>query len=62
MEEEHTLTIIRLILSTNLTLIQLKDSLKFFVFPTETMAHVRDAQLWKNQDKHYIWEYYTLSY
>ena len=34
MEGEHTPTIIRLILLTDLALIQLKDSLKFFIFPT----------------------------
>jgi len=34
MEEEHTTTIIWLILSKDLALIQLKNSLKFFVFPT----------------------------
>jgi len=34
MEEEHTPTIIRLILSMHLALIQLKDSLLiFFIFP-----------------------------
>ena len=32
--EEHTPTIIRLILSMDLALIQLIDSFKFFVFPT----------------------------
>ena len=32
MEREHTPTIIRLILSTDLALIQLKDSFKFFTF------------------------------
>ena len=35
MEGEHTPTIILLILSTDLTLIQPKDSLKFFVFPID---------------------------
>ena len=34
MEGEHTPTIIPLILSTDLALIQLKDSFKFFIFPT----------------------------
>jgi len=34
MEGEYTPTIIRLILSTDLVIIQLKDSLKFFVFLT----------------------------
>ena len=36
MEGEYIPTIIRLILSTDLTLIRLKDSLKFSVFPTGT--------------------------
>ena len=34
MEGEYIPTIIQLILSTDLALIQLKDSLKFFLFPT----------------------------
>ena len=33
MEKEHTPTIIRLILSTDLALMKLKVSLKFFIFP-----------------------------
>ena len=34
MEGEHTPTIIQLILSTDLAVIQLKDSHLFFIFPT----------------------------
>ena len=39
MEGEHTPNITHLILSMDLALIQLKNSLKFFVFPTLITHH-----------------------
>ena len=40
MEGEHTPTIIQLIQSMDLTVIQLKDSHLFFIFPTLNTSHI----------------------
>jgi len=44
MEGEHTPTIIQLIRSTDLVVIQFKDSHIFFIFPTKVSEYLRSPR------------------